>query len=592
MHRIFVVFFFCWIACITLCPGQPVSEDLPKVTNSIALINVNLTTIAGKTPQKSNVVIRNGVFTAIGPNIPIPADAFRIQADSFYAYPAFIDAFSYTGIKEEESESRGPGPGIQGRGASRPPVDEEGNIPLEDAGITPFQKARTSINAQDKSIGSWREQGFAIAHAVPRGRMMPGTGAILVLSGTDNDQLIWQENISLFSQWAGARGNYPATVIGMMAKWRALYHNASNNILHQSSYEANNSVSRPEYNQAHQALMPVVKKEMPVFFRAPQVKDISRALALQQDLGFNMVIADAEQAWYLKDRIKAASVPIVLSMDLPDDKSESKSEKEKEAKEKPESVPQADSIKTITGENPAIDPEKTAFEKRRDESLREHRAQAATLAKAGIPFSFGTMSVKPGDFSKNLKLMLDHGLTKDQALAALTINPAKLLAIDKHAGTIETGKMANVVITNKPLFEKGTSIRYVIVEGDLYEYEIKEKKKRSSSEESEAAKLIAGTWSYTIESPDQVRKGSFKFSIDNGVAGKIISDEITGGNDELEGIVLDGDELSFTFDHEINGQMVTLEFDLTIKEDSFEGTVRVGDFGTFPITGNRVAKPE
>lgn len=591
MHRKFVLVLFAWVTYSTLCPGQPVSEDLPKVTSSIALININLTTAAGKTPQRSNVVIRNGVFTAIGPNVPIPADAYRIHADSLYAYPGFIDAFSYTGIKEEESESRGPSPNNQGRGASRPPVDEEGNIPLEDAGITPFQKARATINAQDKSVSSWREQGFAIAHAVPRGRMIPGTGAILVLSGENNDQIIWKEDVSLFSQWAGARGNYPSTLIGMMAKWRELYHNASNNIIHRSAYESSASISRPEYNQAHHALIPVVQKEIPVFFRAPQVKDISRALALQEDLGFRLVIADAEQAWYLKERIRSASIPIVLSLDLPDDKS-SKSEDEKEEKEKPVSVPPADSIKTITGENPAADPEKTAFEKRRDESLREHRAQAATLANAGIPFSFGTMSIKSGDFSKNLKLMFDNGLTKDQALAALTIHPAKLLSIDKHAGTIEAGKMANVVITSKPLFEKGSAIRFMIVEGDLYEYEIKEKKKKSSAEDSEATKTIAGTWNYTIDAPDQVRKGTFKFVRDNGFTGKITSNEITTGNDELEGIVVDGNELSFTFDYEINGQMVTLEFDLTISDDTFEGTVRVGDFGTFPITGNRVAKPE
>lgn len=592
MLRSFVLLFCFGVACTFACLAQPVSEDLPRVTNSLALINVNLTTSAGKAPQRSNVVIRNGVFIAIGPNIPIPVDAYRIQADSLYAYPGFIDAFSYTGIKEEESPSRGPSPNNQGPGPSRPRVDEEGNVPLEDAGITPFLEARSSINPSEKSISNWREQGFTIAHSVPRGRMIPGTGAILVLSGERNDQLIWKEKVSLFSQWAGARGNYPSTVIGMMAKWRELYHNASNNIFHQATYEANATVPRPEYNQAHLALMPVVKKEMPVFFRAPQVKDISRALALQEDLGFDLVIADAEQAWYLKDRIKSASVPIVLSMDLPDDKSESKTEKEKEIKEKPVSVPQADSIKTITGEKPTPDPEKTAFEKRRSESLAEHRSQAATLAQAGIPFSFGTMSVKPGDFSKNLKLMMDHGLTKDQALAALTINPAKLLAIDKHAGTIEAGKMANVVITNKPLFEKGSAIRFMIVEGDLYEYEIKEKKKKSSAEEKDATKAIAGTWSYTIESPDQVRKGSFKFTWDSGLTGKIISDEITSGNDELEGIVLDDDELSFTFDHEINGQLVTLEFDLTIKGDVFEGTVTVGEFGSFPITGQRIAKPE
>src|SRR5688500_7667772 len=364
--------------------GQPVSEDLPKVTSCIALMNVNLVAAPGKASQTSNVVIRDGIITHVGKNIQIPGDAYRIEADSLFAYPAFIDAFSRTGLKSEES-STGPGASSQGGRPSRPPVDVEGNPSLTDAGITPFISVRSSIDPKDKSIAEWRAQGFAIAHVVPDGKMIPGKGALLVLTGKDADQLIWKEDVSLYSQWSGAGNNYPSTLIGMMAKWRELYHNASNNVIHETAYANATLVTRPTYNQAHEALMPVIKKEIPVFFRAPKVKDISRALALQSDLGMRMIIADAEQAWYLTSHFKTGMTPLVLSLDLPDDKAESK--KEKEDKEKPVSVPTPDSLKTIEGEKPVMDPEKEAFEKRRNESLREHRAQAATLAKDGIPFS-------------------------------------------------------------------------------------------------------------------------------------------------------------------------------------------------------------
>ena len=76
--------------------------------------------------------------------------------------------------------------------------------------------------------------------------------------------------------------------------------------------------------------------------------------------------------------------------------------------------------------------------------------------------------------------MIENGLSHDQALASLTTEPAKLLSIDKKCGSIEVGKMANVIVSNKPVFEKDASIRYMIVEGDLYEYEIKEQKKKTS----------------------------------------------------------------------------------------------------------------
>ena len=591
-----------------LLQGQPVTDDLPRVTNCIAITDVQLISAPGKAPQKSTVIIRDGLITHVGINAAIPADAYRLRGDSLYAYSAFIDAFSHTAIKEPENQS---GPGSQGPPggrAQRPQVDAEGNLPLQDAGITPFLSARATIDEKQKSISEWRALGFAIAHVVPRGRMIPGKGSLLLLTGENADQLIWKEDISLFSQWSGVGGNYPATVIGVMAKWRELYHNASNNVVHQSAYDKNEMVSRPDYNQAHEALRPVVNKEMPVFFKATKVKDISRALALQADLGMRMVIADAQQAWYLKDQFKSGATPLVLSLSLPEDKSEKskdkdkekekeiekeKGEKEKGEKEKPASVPTPDSLKTIEGEKPVEDPEKVAFEKRRNQSLAEHRAQAFTLASAGIPFSFGTMGVKSSDFFKNIRLMMEQGLNADQLLAALTTHPAKLLGIEKNAGTIEVGKMANIILSNKPVFEKDAGIRYVIVEGDLYGYELKEKKKKESKSEEDTTDKVSGTWSYTIESPDKVRKGTFEFSFEEGtIIGKIAGDDISSGNTELEDIVMDGDKLSFTFDMEVSGEVLEIEFDLTLTGETFDGTISALDMGSFKISGERIRKPE
>jgi imidazolonepropionase-like amidohydrolase len=113
--------------------AQPVSEDLPRVTECIALVNIKFVPAPGKSPSVQTVIIRDGLVTHTGHDITIPPDAFIIHADSLYAYPAFIDALSHTGIKEESST---PPQGGQGR-AQRPPVDEEGNPSHEDAGITP-----------------------------------------------------------------------------------------------------------------------------------------------------------------------------------------------------------------------------------------------------------------------------------------------------------------------------------------------------------------------------------------------------------------------------------------------------------------------
>jgi imidazolonepropionase-like amidohydrolase len=558
--------------------AQPVEDDLPQITGCIALINAKVVSAPGKPPVVSSVVMRDGLITHIGPNLKIPADAFRIAADSFYVYPAFIDALSNTGIKEAEEISPPQGPANRG---SRPAFDADGNPSLEDAGITPFNDVRSTFDPKEKSISDWRAQGFAVAHVVPKGKMMPGKGSVVVLSGKDTDQLLWKEDISMYAQWTGAGGGYPATVIGIMAKWRELYHNATQAVAHESSYDQATLVSRPKYNHAHEALKPVVTKDMTVYFRAPKVKDISRALSMQQELGMKMVITDAEEAWYLKDRFKSGDIPLILSLDLPEDKSDEKAKAEAEAKDST----LIDTIEVVL--------EKKAFEKKRSESLKAYQQQAGVLAKEGIAFSFSTMSVKSGDFSKNISTMIENGLPAESALNALTTQPASLLGIDKYCGTVEVGKMANVIVSTKPLFEKEAAIKYMIVEGTLYQYEIKEKKKAGEKTAVPASfSAVTGIWEYIVETPGDQQEGTIEFKDENGtMTGILTSDDNTTGNDELENIVIDENDLSFTFDVDMGGQMVELEFDLKLDGETFEGSVSVGEFGTFTITGKRTVKP-
>jgi len=604
------VFIFCLLlAPCSLLLAQPIDEELPQITGCIALINAKVITAPGKSPVVSTVVMKNGLITQIGKDIKIPPDAYTVAADSFYVYAAFIDAFSYTGIKDSESESGGGGGNQQGpgnRGGSKPTFDAEGNLPLEEAGITPYKSVRATFDPKEKSIADWRAQGFAVAHIVPRGKMLPGKGSIMVLSGKETDQVLWKEDISMYGQWTGAGGGYPSTVIGVMAKWRELYHNATQAVAHQAAYEKGTLVSRPTYNQAHEALMPIVKKEMPVYFRAPKVKDISRAMELQEDLGMKMVIANAEEAWYLKDKFKSENIPLILSLWLPEDKSEaeakakegnkSEAKAEAEAKEgnKTEAKAEAQDSLEQTIDTIASDPEKAAFEKKRAESLKAYREQAGVFAKEEIPFSFGTMRLKTSEFSKNISLMIENGLSADTALMALTTQPASLLGIEKYCGTVEIGKMANLIVSTKPLFEKEAAIKYMIVEGGLYAYEIKEKKKPSGKpSDPVTAGLLEGKWEFEVDIPDQREKGEFDFKDSDGIlTGTIHGHNITG-NTALEDIVLEGNDVSFTFDMEAGGQMIELEFDLKLDGETFEGTVNIGvtGMGTFPISGKRISKP-
>jgi hypothetical protein len=325
-----------------------------------------------------------------------------------------------------------------------------------------------------------------------------------------------------------------------------------------------------------------------VYFRAPKIKDIYRAIDLKKQLGMNMVIADAQQAWSLMEYFQQPDLHLVLSLDLPEN------EKEKKTTEsKTDTTAVADTTAQVSTDSAKVDPEKAAFERRRAESFKEYLEQAGYLAKAGIPFSFSTMSGKSGDFSKTMQTLLKNGLTQDQALHALTVAPSKLLGIDPYCGTIEAGKMANIIVATKPLFEEGSTIRYMLVEGRLFDIEAKEKKKSEGSVGPTTAGMLGGTWSYVIDIPDQKREGTLTFTVRSGeMTGKITLQEYSGGPITLSGIVIDKQRVSFTFPYTIEGNSIEVEYDIEISGESFEGSVTAGPYGTFPVTGNRTEKPD
>src|SRR5690606_17892764 len=124
----------------------------------------------------------------------------------------FIDALSHAGVPRPEAE--------RGRPA---PVRDPGHPSPERAGIQPQRSAHLLLDAGDASLAALRRAGFTLAHSVPYGGMLPGTGALITLAGDDAADLVLRPDVSLFARMQGARGVYPATPMGVMAKLRQLF---------------------------------------------------------------------------------------------------------------------------------------------------------------------------------------------------------------------------------------------------------------------------------------------------------------------------------------------------------------------------------
>jgi imidazolonepropionase-like amidohydrolase len=558
--RVWIALFAIAIPSLLQAQEEPV---LGPVSRTYALTNVNIIQAPGRKVDMGTVVIKNGLIQNVGKNISIPADAIIIKADSMYVYAGFIDGLSRVGVTKPKEESQG------GRDRDRP--KDPGNPPAERAGITPQNDVRNSLNPEDNTITDLRSVGFTTAQVVPYGGMLPGSSSIVLLGGSSPDNMVLVSKTALYSELTNAERVYPSTVIGVMAKWRELYRQASLTKGYENTYAANrNGIERATPDRISEAFYPVIDKKIPVLFKAEKLLDVNRVATLQNDLGFALTLAEVKEGWDVINKIKASKAKVFLSLDLPEEKKkeekkDEKKEGEKKEAEKTDVKPAENKPKT------AADLEKEALEKRKNEFIAKYTGQASVFQKAGITYGFSTLAVKPKDIPANLRRMIAAGITEDQALAALTTTPAQLLGLSDRLGTIDNGKMANLVVSDKPYFNEKAKVRYVFVDGLMYKLEVKEEKK---GDKNGKPAEVAGGWSYSADTPQGKSTGKIKIKKDGDSYTGTITSSFSEKEYEMKDIAVSGTSLSFYYNADFGGSPL-------------KGTMTAGNFGSFPVQGTK-----
>jgi len=530
-------------------------QELSPVTRSYAITNVNIIQAPGRKIEMGTLLIKDGLIRAAGKGIPIPADAIVIKADSMYVYAGFIDGMSRVGVTRPKDENQ-------------PRPKDPGNPTAERAGITLYNEVRYSLNPDDKSMDDLRNAGFTTVQAVPYGTFLPGQAAIILTGGKSGDDMVISPKTSMYAEFGGGNNVYPSTVMGVMATWRDMYRKASYAKSYENLYASNRSgLERPVSDRNLEALYPVIDQRQSVLFRTEHLLDVNHVLTLKKDLGFLVVIADVKDAWPIVNTIKASGVKSFLSLDLPDE-------------------PKKEDKKKESGEATAAQKEKEALEKRKAEAIQNYAAQAAVFQKAGVTFGFSTMSAKSKDIPVNLRRMIAAGLSEDAALAALTTNPAQLLGLSDRMGTIDNGKMANLVITDKSYFNEKAKVRYVFVDGVIYKMEVKEARKGDPNAKVE----LEGSWSTVTESPQGRAEGRLTFKKEgSGYSGKVSGGRMPQPVD-LTDVTLEGNALTFKYAVTFGSNSITVVGDVTIEGDTFKGTVSFGQGRTAPIEGTKDPK--
>ncbi|MEP7270108.1 MAG: amidohydrolase family protein [Acidobacteriota bacterium] len=423
---------------------------------AIAIRGGTVVTVSGATIPKGTVVIRGGLIVAVGADVPVPADARVIDATGMMVYPGLIDSYTSLGLPAPAA------PAFGGRGGGGAPViatqiavPQQGAAAAAPAptptpsGQSPELMASDLLKVSADTFDAQRSAGITTALTAPRDGLFQGQSAFINLGGNagtggnDPEKLIIKSPATLNIGFTPSRGGgFPSSLMGGYAFLRQALLDAQHYRDEWSRYNKNKrGVERPQQDKSLAALQPVISGELPVVLVANNAREIRRVISFAEEFQLKYLIAGATQAYEVADLLKAKNTRVLLSLNFP---------------QRPTNIedPESESLRVL---------------KERADAPKA----ALALHKAGVRFAFQSGGLtRPQDFLANAARAIEAGLPKEEALKALTVYPAEIFGASDQLGSLETGKIANVIVTSSDLFDRRMQVKYVFIDGRQFEVKL------------------------------------------------------------------------------------------------------------------------
>jgi len=518
------------LAFVILLTASDVSAQYEGRT--YAITGARLVTLTGQVIETGTVVLRGGLIEALGADVSPPADAVIIDGDSLTVYPGFIDAYSQAGLTLPDRDER------------------------EHAGNIADQLATEYFDPASTDLAAYRKQGLTSALIARSDGVFGGQAVLMNLMGDDVPSMTVKAPVVQVMGYRGQSG-YPSTLMAVVAWQRQTLIDAAYHELLQDRYRQDpRSMVRPPADPNLEALFPVAKGEAPVMGIVKIENDFKRLRNLAAEYNLRYWIAGAAEAFRVPDLIREAGVPVLLSLDFP-------------------------SINEVTGYQfdrayrNLTEEEKEELDSRDEAAVHSN---PAAVFRTGVPFALATGGMQDvGGFLKNLRLAVEAGLPAEEALKALTINPATIFGVDAVLGTLEPGKIANLTVTSGDIFtDEEAYVAHVFVDGRKETFE-KPKAPSAGGGDGDAG----GSWTVTLSFGGESVEGSLNLTQE----GETVTGEFTveGQSTEFEGTFREG-ELELTG---ANPDIGTITLKATIEGDEMKGSLGLGPMGTADFTGKR-----
>jgi imidazolonepropionase-like amidohydrolase len=418
---------FCFCAAISLAALSLSAANAQNAPDIFAITNARIYIGKGKTIEHGSLVFRDGIITAVGEKVAVPSDATIIDGTNCTLYSGLIDGYSHLGMPQATDYP-----------APRGDTYRITKVRAENTASALFTPDTTALETR-------RKLGFGAALIAPGVGIFTGTSALISLgTGSGAASQIIASPVAMHVDWTApdVGRSYPASLMGKIAATRqALYDAQSAATLLDAYARSPQGRPRPVVPRSIAAIIPVIQGKTTLIFHADSAQNIRRVLTICREFKLRPVIEGGLEAYRVADELKAENATVLLSLNLP----------------QPPPLPRKGAD------------DNTAFENTLQ--LLRYRANvprtAATLAKVGVPFALTTAGMEsPASAPQNVRRLIAAGLSEDQAIDAFTETPARIFGVERQMGTLETGKIANViVVSGGTLFDGKGKLRHVFVDG-------------------------------------------------------------------------------------------------------------------------------
>ena len=385
-----------------------------------ALRGGKLLTVSHGVIENGVIVIENGRITAVGPaSTAIPRGARVIDVTGMTVYPGLIDAETHLGLTEISADRM--------TDDMLEPSDE----------IMPHMHVYDAFHAETALIPVARINGITNAIVAPAiGDTLPGQDSFIQLSGRSAAEMLLVRDIALPLNFTGrqrrnesfASAKFPQTRMGMAAQLRQAFIDAQDYEAKLAAWEKKKAAdsdkagAAPKRDLKLEALLPYLHGQKPMVLAAEEANDLETILDLAKEYHLKVILNHLSHSSEVLDKVAASGFPVIVGPIY----------------EQPKEWERYDAVYRLPAE----------------------------MAKRGIKIAFASYEAhRVRDLPYAAGYAVGFGLSPDEALKAVTLNPAQMFGVDKDLGSLDVGKTANVVVANGDPLDVKTDVKHVFIAG-------------------------------------------------------------------------------------------------------------------------------